>query len=157
MIAFESILVDGHREMHYRIVLAEAQLSPNDSWNETNENWLFDRTTNQDISFHPNALGCSSNATDRESAHCQFFSIGDLASCFEATRVGEPTRGQATRSSRQRKCSGEEPGPVPVSSITFLSGETCQTACEPSFAPASTACLKGWNAAKPRLAPTSLA
>jgi len=32
--------------------------------------------------------------------------------------------------------------------ITFLSGETCQTACEPSFAPASKACLKGWNAAE---------
>ena len=32
--------------------------------------------------------------------------------------------------------------------ITFLSGETCQAACEPSFAPASKACLKGWNAAE---------
>jgi hypothetical protein len=30
-------------------------------------------------------------------------------------------------------------------SITLLSGETCQAACEPSFAPASKACLKGWN------------
>jgi hypothetical protein len=32
--------------------------------------------------------------------------------------------------------------------ITFLSGETCQTACEPSFAPASKACLKDWNVAE---------
>ena len=32
--------------------------------------------------------------------------------------------------------------------ITFLSGETCQAACEPSFAPASKACLKGWNTAE---------
>ena len=30
--------------------------------------------------------------------------------------------------------------------ITFLSGETCQTARRPSFAPASKACLKGGNA-----------
>ena len=30
--------------------------------------------------------------------------------------------------------------------ITFLSGETCQAACEPSFAPASKACLKTRNA-----------
>ena len=30
-------------------------------------------------------------------------------------------------------------------SITLLSGETCQTACESSFAPASKACLKDWN------------
>ena len=30
--------------------------------------------------------------------------------------------------------------------ITFLSGETCQAACEPPFAPASKACLKGGNA-----------
>jgi len=32
--------------------------------------------------------------------------------------------------------------------ITLLSGETCQAACEPSFAPTSRACPKGWNAAK---------
>ena len=31
-------------------------------------------------------------------------------------------------------------------SITLLSGETCKTACVPSFAPASKACLKVWNA-----------
>jgi len=30
--------------------------------------------------------------------------------------------------------------------ITLLSGETCQAACEPSLAPTSKACLKGWNA-----------
>ena len=29
--------------------------------------------------------------------------------------------------------------------ITLLSGETCKMACEPSFAPASKACLKGGN------------
>ena len=29
--------------------------------------------------------------------------------------------------------------------ITFLSGETCQATRESSFAPASKACLKGWN------------
>jgi hypothetical protein len=33
-------------------------------------------------------------------------------------------------------------------SITLLSGETCQTACESSVAPASKACLKGWNVAE---------
>ena len=33
-------------------------------------------------------------------------------------------------------------------SITLLSGETCQTACESSFAPASKACLKGWKVAE---------
>ncbi len=33
-------------------------------------------------------------------------------------------------------------------SITLLSGETCQAACEPSFASTSKACLKGWNVAE---------
>lgn len=33
-------------------------------------------------------------------------------------------------------------------SITLLSGETCQGACEPPFAPVSKACLKGWNIAE---------
>lgn len=32
--------------------------------------------------------------------------------------------------------------------ITFLSGETCQAASAPPFAPASKACLKGWNVAE---------
>jgi len=32
--------------------------------------------------------------------------------------------------------------------ITLLSGEICQTTCESSFAPASKACLKGWNVAE---------
>ena len=32
--------------------------------------------------------------------------------------------------------------------ITLLSGETCQAACESSFAPTSRACPKGWNAAE---------
>ena len=32
--------------------------------------------------------------------------------------------------------------------ITLLSGETCQVAREPPFAPASKACLKGWNVAE---------
>ena len=32
--------------------------------------------------------------------------------------------------------------------ITFLSGETCQAACESPFAPASKACLKGGNVAE---------
>ena len=32
--------------------------------------------------------------------------------------------------------------------ITFLSGETCQAACEPPFAPASKARLKGGNVAE---------
>ena len=36
-------------------------------------------------------------------------------------------------------------GELAQRSITFLSGETCQAACEPSFAPASKACLKGGN------------
>ena len=36
--------------------------------------------------------------------------------------------------------------------ITFLSGETCQAAYEPSFAPASKACLKGWNATEQSMA-----
>jgi len=32
--------------------------------------------------------------------------------------------------------------------ITHLSGETCQAACESSFAPTSRACPKGWNVAE---------
>ncbi len=36
--------------------------------------------------------------------------------------------------------------------ITLLSGETCQTACESSFAPTSKACLKGWNAVERSMA-----
>ena len=36
-------------------------------------------------------------------------------------------------------------GELAQRSITLLSGETCQTARESSFAPASKACLKGWN------------
>ena len=39
-------------------------------------------------------------------------------------------------------------GELAQRSITLLSGETCQAACEPSFAPASKACLKGWNVAE---------
>jgi hypothetical protein len=36
-------------------------------------------------------------------------------------------------------------GELAQRSITLLSGETCQVACELPFAPASKACLKGWN------------
>ena len=32
-----------------------------------------------------------------------------------------------------------------ASLLSPLSGETCKTACESSFAPTSRACLKGWN------------
>ena len=39
-------------------------------------------------------------------------------------------------------------GELAQRSITLLSGETCQTARESSFAPASKACLKGWNVAE---------
>jgi len=39
-------------------------------------------------------------------------------------------------------------GELAQRSITLLSGETCQTARESSFAPASKACLKGWNTAE---------
>ena len=39
-------------------------------------------------------------------------------------------------------------GELAQRSITLLSGETCQAACEPPFAPASKACLKGWNIAE---------
>jgi hypothetical protein len=36
-------------------------------------------------------------------------------------------------------------GELAQRSITLLSGETCQAAREPPFAPASKACLKDWN------------
>ena len=36
-------------------------------------------------------------------------------------------------------------GELAQRSITLLSGETCQAACESSFAPVSKACLKGGN------------
>lgn len=39
-------------------------------------------------------------------------------------------------------------GELAQRSITLLSGETCKTAREPSFAPESKACLKVWNAAE---------
>ena len=39
-------------------------------------------------------------------------------------------------------------GELAQRSITLLSGETCQATCESSFAPASKACLKGWNIAE---------
>ena len=39
-------------------------------------------------------------------------------------------------------------GELAQRNLTFLFGETCQTACVSSLAPASKACLKGWNVAE---------
>ena len=54
-------------------------------------------------------------------------------------RVTEPSR---SRSQSVVQVNGE----LVQGKITFLSGETCQAACESPFAPASKACLKGRNA-----------
>ena len=54
-------------------------------------------------------------------------------------RVTDPSR---SRSQSVVQVNGE----LVQRKITFLSGETCQAACEPPFAPASKACLKGGNA-----------
>ena len=54
-------------------------------------------------------------------------------------RVTDPSR---SRSQSVVSVNGE----LVQRKITLLSGETCQAACEPPFAPASKACLKGGNA-----------
>jgi hypothetical protein len=57
--------------------------------------------------------------------------------------------GRASTTSRSRYQSAVQVnGELAQRNITLLSGETCQTAREPSFAPVSKACLKGGNIAE---------
>jgi len=58
------------------------------------------------------------------------------------------TRRVSTTSRSRSQSVAQVNGELAQRSITRLSGETCQAACEPSFAPASKACLKGGNAAE---------
>ena len=56
---------------------------------------------------------------------------------------------RVSQSSRSRTpTTGLVNGELVQRNITFLSGETCKMALEPSLGPASKACLKGWNVAK---------
>ena len=56
------------------------------------------------------------------------------------------TRRVSTTSQSRSQAVAQVNGELVQRNITFLSGETCQTARRPSFAPASKACLKGGNA-----------
>jgi hypothetical protein len=60
-------------------------------------------------------------------------------------RAGSTRRVTTTSRSRSQSVA-QINGELVQRRITFLSGETCQTACEPSFAPASKACLNTRNA-----------
>jgi hypothetical protein len=53
---------------------------------------------------------------------------------------------RVSQSSRSRtQTTAQVNGELVQRNMTFLSGETCKTACEPLIAPASKACLKCWN------------
>ena len=74
---------------------------------------------------------------------------------FKAARLRTETpykagsgRRVSTTSQSRSQTSAQVNGELVQRSITLLSGETCQAAREPSFAPTSKACLKGWNIAE---------
>ena len=81
------------------------------------------------------------------------FAVGRIL--FKAARLrtetpykaGSNRRVSTTSRSRSQKFV-QVNGELVQRSITLLSGETCQAACELPFAPASKACLKGWNVAE---------
>ena len=104
--------------------------------------------------------GNCGRATDRGEEACEGvrkcrpdFAVGHLL--VKAARLRTETSYKAGAGRRVSTTSqSRSQTPVQVKdelaqrSITLLSGETCQAACEPSFAPASKACLKGWNVAE---------
>lgn len=59
-----------------------------------------------------------------------------------------PVRRVSTTSRSRSQSTAQANGELAQRRITRLSGETCQAAREPSFAPASKACLKDWNVAE---------
>ena len=63
----------------------------------------------------------------------------------ETSYEAGPT-GRVSQTSRSRSQSVVQvKGALARRKFMSLSGEICQTACEPSFAPTSKACLKDWN------------
>jgi hypothetical protein len=104
--------------------------------------------------------GNCGRATDRGEEACECvrkcrpdFAAGRILVKAARLRTETPYKAGSTRrvstTSRSRTQSvAQVNGELAQRSITRLSGETCQTACEPPVAPASKACLKGWNAAE---------
>ena len=102
--------------------------------------------------------GNCGRATDRGEEACECvrkyrpdFAVGHIL--VKAARLRTETSykaGSGRRVSTTSRSRSQTPvqvnGELAQRSITLLSGETCQTARESSFAPASKACLKGWNA-----------
>ena len=79
------------------------------------------------------------------------FAVGRILAKAARLRTETPSKAGSVRrarpSVRSRPQSTVQVNEVLVQrKITFLSGETCQAACESPFAPASKACLKGGNA-----------
>jgi len=101
--------------------------------------------------------GNCGRATDRGEEACECvrkyrpdFAAGHIL--VKAARLRTETSykaGSGRRVSTTSRSRSQTPvqvnGELAQRSITFLSGETCQAAREPSFAPASKACLKGGN------------
>ena len=60
---------------------------------------------------------------------------------YKAGSVRRVSQSSQSRTHTTAQVNGE----LAQRNITFLSGETCKMACEPSLAPESKACLKVWN------------
>jgi hypothetical protein len=104
--------------------------------------------------------GNCGRATDRGEEACEcvrkcrpVFAVGRILT--KAARLRTETSSKAGSGRRVSTTSrSRSQTPVQVNDelvqrkITFLSGETCQAACESPFAPASKACLKGGNVAE---------
>jgi len=104
--------------------------------------------------------GNCGRATDRGEEACECvrkhrpdFAVGRILTKAARLRTETPykagsTRRVTTTSQSRSQAVVQVNGELVQRKITFLSGETCQAACESPFAPASKACLKGWNAAE---------
>ena len=104
--------------------------------------------------------GNCGRATDRGEEACECvrkcrpdFAAGRILTKAARLRTETPYKaGSGRRVSQSSRSRSQTPvrvnGGLVQRKITFLSGETCQAACEPSFASTSKACLKGWNAAE---------
>ena len=101
--------------------------------------------------------GNCGRATDRGEEACECvrkyrpdFAVGHILTTAARRRTetsykaGSGRRVSTTSRSRSQK-SVQVNDELVQRNITLLSGETCKAARESSFAPASKACLKGWN------------
>ncbi len=104
--------------------------------------------------------GNCGRATDRGEEACECvrkcrpeFAVGRILTKAARLRTETSSKaGSGRRVSTTSRSRSQTPvqvnGELVQRKITLLSGETCQAACEPPFAPASKACLKGGNVAE---------